>query len=313
MDRSAPMRNLPSLIALRSFESAARLQSFARAGAELHLTPSAISHQVRALEAWLDCALFARGSRRVVLTDAGRRLLDAMTPALDRIEDACAELRPTRSRALAVHCAPSFAAKWLGPRLAGFMHLHPEITLRFSSSAEPARFDADEAPVDVDIAYGEPERQAGIEVQPLGVEITAPLCAPSFARKHGVRDARDIARSVLIESKLNPVRWADWARLNGVRLPRTARPSFDRGSLAVAAAADGLGIVLETLRFAEAELADGAIVRLDGSGLRHIERPLHYVCYRRTRGHDLTIKTFLEWLVGEADAGHAEPMTRAGS
>jgi len=76
------MRRPPSLMALRSFESAARLQSFARAAAELHLTPSAISHQFGALEAWLDCALFARGSRRVVLMDAGRRLLEAMTPAL---------------------------------------------------------------------------------------------------------------------------------------------------------------------------------------------------------------------------------------
>jgi len=158
------MRQLPSLLALRSFESAARLESFARAAAELHLTPSAISHQVRALEAWLECALFARGSRRVALTDGGRRLLEAMTPALDRIEDVCAELRPTQARTLDVHCAPSFASKWLGPRLAGFMHLHPEFTLRFSSSAEPARFDGDEGPVDIDIAYGEPARQAGIEV-----------------------------------------------------------------------------------------------------------------------------------------------------
>jgi len=301
------MRHLPSLLALRSFESAARLESFARAAAELHLTPSAISHQVRALEAWLECALFARGSRRVALTDGGRRLLEAMTPALDRIEDVCAELRPTRARTLDVHCAPSFASKWLGPRLASFMHLHPEFTLRFSSSAEPARFDGDEGPVDIDIAYGEPARQAGIEVEALGVEITAPLCAPSFVRKHALRDARDIASSVLIESKLNPVRWTDWARLNGVRLPRTARPSFDRGSLAVAAAANGLGIVLETLRFAEPELAEGAIVRLDGPGLRHVERPLHYVCYRRMRRHEPTIKTFLEWLIDEAGAAHTEP------
>jgi DNA-binding transcriptional LysR family regulator len=301
------MRQLPSLLALRSFESAARLESFARAAAELHLTPSAISHQVRALEAWLECALFERGSRRVVLTDAGRRLLDAMSPALDRIEDVCAELRPTRARTLAVHCAPSFATKWLGPRLARFMHLHPQITLRFSSGAEPARFDADAGPVDVDIAYGEPRRQSGIEVQPLGVETTAPLCTPAFAREHQLRDAKDIAGSVLIESKLNPVRWADWARLHGVRLPRSARPSFDRGSLAVAAAADGLGIALETLRFAEPELAAGSIVQLDGAGLRPIRRTLHHVCYRRARRHDPTLQRFLDWLIGEVETAESKP------
>ena len=295
------MRQLPSLTALRSFESAARLESFARAAAELHLTPSAISHQVRGLEAWLGCPLFARAARRVVLTDAGRRLLDALTPALDRIEDACAELRPTRTRPLAVHCAPSFASKWLGPRLAGFMSLYPEITLRFSSSAEPVLFD-DDVPIDIDIAYGQPARQSGIEVRPLGVEVTAPLCTPSFARKHALCDAKDIARSVLIDSKLNPVQWIDWCRLNGVRLPRGARPSFDRGSLAVAAAADGLGIALETLRFAELELAKGLLVRLDGPALNHVERPLHYVCYRRADRHDPTIHAFLEWTIGQAEA-----------
>ena len=148
------MRHLPSLLALPSFESGTRLESFAAAGADLHLTPSAISHQVRALEAWLGCALFDRASRRVVLTDAGRRLMDAMSPAIDRIEDACAELQPTRVRTLAVHCAPSFASKWLGPRLADFMHVHPEITLRSSSSAEPVRFDKSDTPLDIDIAYG---------------------------------------------------------------------------------------------------------------------------------------------------------------
>jgi LysR family transcriptional regulator, glycine cleavage system transcriptional activator len=294
------MRNLPSLLALRSFESAGRLESFARAAAELHLTPSAISHQVRALESWLACPLFVRTARRVVLTDAGRRLMDAMTPALDRIEDACAELRPTRTRTLAVHCAPSFATKWLGPRLADFMHVHREITLRFSSSAEPVRFD-DDSPIDIDIAYGLHGRQAGMESQPLGVEITAPLCSPAFAKAYALRDAKDIARCTLIDSKLNPVQWADWCRLNSVRLPRSARPSFDRGSLAVAAAADGLGVALETLRFAGPELANGSLVMLDGPDLRHVERPLHFVRYRRTRRHDPTIQAFLEWILDQAE------------
>ncbi len=294
------MRNLPSLLALRSFEAAGRLESFARAGPELHLTPSAISHQVRALESWLGCALFTRKERRVVLTEAGRRLMEAMTPALDRIEDACAELRPTRTKTLAVHCAPSFATKWLGPRLANFMLIHPAITLRFSSSAEPVRFD-DDSPVDIDIAYGRHGDQAGIESRPLGTEVTAPLCTPAFAKMHDLHDAKAIARCTLIDSKLNPVQWADWCRLNGVRLPRTARPSFDRGSLAVAAAAAGLGIALETLRFAGPELANGTLVAMDHPGLAHVERALHYVCYRRTRRHDATIRAFLEWIVGQAD------------
>ena len=129
-----------------------------------------------------------------------------------------------------------------------------------------------------------------------------PLCAPSFARKHALHEANDIARSVLIDSNLNPVRWSDRCRLNGVRLPRNARPLFDGGSLAVAAAADGLGIALETPRFAGPELVKGSLVRLDGPGLSHIEQPLHFVCFRRTRRHQPTIKAFVEWIVEQADA-----------
>ena len=298
------MRDLPSLLALRSFEAAGRLESFARAGDELHLTPSAISHQVRALEDAFGCALFTRTARRVVLTDAGRRLMEKMTAALDLIEDACAELKPTRSRTLSVHCAPSFATKWQGPRLSNFKHEHPENTLRFSSSAEPVRFD-DDAAIDIDIAYGSHARQAGIETQPLGTEVIAPLCSPSFAKSHELQEAKDLVRCELIDSKLNPVQWADWCRLNGVRLPRRARPSFDRGSLAVAAAADGLGIALETLRFAGPELANGSLVRLDGADLRHVERALHFVCYRRSRRNDPTIQAFLDWIVAQTHAPHA--------
>lgn len=82
---------------------------------------------------------------------------------------------------------------------------------------------------------------------------------------------------------------------------RSARLSFDRGSLAVAAAADGLGIALETLRFAESEIAGALLIRLDRPGLSHIEGPLHYVCYRRTRRRDPTIQAFLEWILGLAE------------
>ena len=120
------MRRLPSFFSLRAFEAAARLGGFTQAGEALHLTPSAISHQVRALETWFGRALFTRSVRKVTLTADGQRLLEQLSQAFDQIEDACAQLRPPEAGSeLAVHCSPSFAAKWLGPRLPQFMAAHP--------------------------------------------------------------------------------------------------------------------------------------------------------------------------------------------
>ena len=300
------MRRLPSLPALRAFEAAARLGSFAGAAAELTLTPSAISHQVRALEAWFDRPLFVRSTRRVELTADGRRLLADLTQAFDQIHDACAALRaPAQRRELAVHCAPSFATKWLGPRLSRFMHEHPHITPRLSSDAEAPDLRKN-ASLDIAITYGRPPEplvRSGVEVQALGAEPTLPMCSPRLLRDGPLASPRELLRLPLIESKLNPVHWADWCKLNRLRLPDAARPSFDRGSLAIAAAVDALGVCLETPRFAEAELARGELVVLDGPGFRRIERETHFLCWRRADRDQPALRAFREWLGGQLGLG----------
>jgi len=293
------MRRLPSLPALRAFEAAARLGSFAAAAAELTLTPSAISHQVRALEAWFDRPLFLRSTRRVELTADGQRLLADLTQAFDLIHDACIALRaPAQRRELAVHCAPSFAAKWLGPRLARFMSGHPHITPRVTSDAVAPDL-RNNTGLDVAITYGRPAEalvRAGVEVQALGAEPTLPMCSPRLLGEGAVGSPRDVLRLPLIESKLNPVHWADWCRANKLRLPDAARPSFDRGSLAIAAAVDAVGVCLETTRFAEAELARGELVVLDGPGFKRIERETHFLCWRRADRDQPALKAFRDWL-----------------
>ena len=290
------MRKLPSFFSLRAFEAAARLGSFTLAAGELHLTTSAISHQVRALEEWCGKELFTRQTRRVVLTMEGQLLLDKLTPAFDAIEDACAVFRPSDERTrLSVHCAPSFASKWLSPRLAQFMQACPDITLQLSSSAEPVDLARDGA-VDIDITYGLPPHRDGVIVQPLGLEPTVPLCSPRLLRKQPVRGPLDLLDLTLIESKLNPVRWKDWFDLHGVRLPPRAHPSFDRGSLAVAAAVDGLGVALESVRFAEAELARGELVIVGGHAFEPLRREMHFLCYRRGDAGVRPVKAFREWM-----------------
>jgi DNA-binding transcriptional LysR family regulator len=289
------MRRLPPFAALRAFEAAARLGGFTQAGAELHQTPSAISHQVRALETWFGRPLFVRTVRRVTLTDEGQRLLLELSAAFDLIESACSSVRPAAQRAeLAVHCAPSFASQWLGPRLRRFMQDYPSITIRLTSSAEAA--DLHQDGVDIDIAYGRPPARAGVEVEPLGLETTVPLCSPRLLAGRETLTPRELAGLTLIESRLNPVHWADWFRLNGARLPDRPRPSFDRGSMAVAAAVDGLGVALETTRFAEAELARGELVALQSPPLRAVQREVHFMGLRRADREQPQIARFRAWL-----------------
>lgn len=290
------MRRLPSFFALRAFEAAARLGGFTQAGEELHLTPSAISHQVRALETWFGRALFTRGVRKVTLTIDGQRLLDQLGPAFDQIEDACAALRPPESRSeLAVHCSPSFAAKWLGPRLPQFMAAHPSIVIRMSSSAEPADL-AKSTDIDIDIAYGAPPPHGSVVVEALGLEATVPMCSPRLLDGLSVTVPADLLQFTLIDSKVNPVQWADWCKLNDLKLPAGARPSFDRGSMAIAAAADGMGIALETTRFAGQELARGDLVILDGASFRRIERVTHFICYRKSAIDNQRLMAFCDWM-----------------
>lgn len=298
------MRRLPSLPALRAFEAAARLGSFNAAASELNLTPSAISHQVRALEKWFDRPLFVRGARRVQLTDDGRRLLVDLTYAFDLMHDTCAALRPaTQRRELAVHCSPSFAAKWLTPRLPQFMQAHSSVTLRLTSGPEPPDL-RQQSVLDVAITYGRAPERAGVDVEALGRELTAPMCAPRLLTQvvRSGMTPKDVLRLPLIESKLNPVHWADWARLHRLKLPDAPRPSFDRGSLVIAAAVDGVGVALETVRFAEAELAHGDLLLLDGPAFRRIERETHFFCSRRAEREHPPIRAFRDWIQAQMAA-----------
>lgn len=133
------MRRIPNFVLLRAFEAAARLESFTLAASELHLTQSAISHQVKKLELYFGRPLFHQRNRRTETTSEGRRLHENLGRVFDVIEAACAEVAVApQTQVLAVHCAQSFAAKWLGQRLPEFMQAHPNVTIRLSSDVEPA-------------------------------------------------------------------------------------------------------------------------------------------------------------------------------
>src|SRR6478672_7476977 len=150
--------------AIRAFEAAARTGSFRDAANELHLTPSAVSHAIRKLESTMSTTLFERSARSVRLTPAGENLMRHAGAAFDNLRRGIEEVAGRGPQLLRVHCAPSFAAQWLAPRLTKFLAAEPQLEVRLAANTEYARFTNDD--FDLDIVYGQP-RGEGLEVVPL--------------------------------------------------------------------------------------------------------------------------------------------------
>lgn len=295
---------------LKAFEAAVRLESFSLAARELNLTASAVSHQVKDLENYFGRPLFTRQNRRVKPTVEGFRFYQGLTRVFDALSAACADVAlPAREQVLAVHCAPSFAVKWLGPRLPEFVGLHPEINIRLTTGAEPMDL-THVRDIDVAISYGFANERPGIEVLPLGDEQIAPLVSPMLLRAD--HSATEMIQSLtLIESQLSPVSWLHWFVLNRLKFSPKPGLSFDRAALAISAAADGMGVALESLRLAEREIGNGALVLLGPTEFDSIVRPTHFVCTRRNERDIDRLKVFVDWLLKEA--GTTVPTSSQGA
>ena len=290
---------MPNYVLLRAFEAAARLESFTLAAKELHLTQSAISHQIRELEDYFGKSLFLRKNRKVEPTAEGRRLLDSLSRVFDVIEAACNEvtLAPS-SQVLALHCSPSFAAKWLSPRLPEFIKDNPDITIRLTSGAEPIDLLRNQE-IDIAISYQFSHEGPGITSLSLGEEKIVPLCAPELIDA-GIPVEELMSKLTLIESSLNHHTWEKWFEIHHLKNPSTRKMSFDRAALSVSAAVDGIGAVLESVRFAERELSRGELVELgQGIFLPTIDRT-HFLSFKSNTKNSPKIKLFKEWLCAKA-------------
>lgn len=257
------MRRLPPLGSLRAFEAAARQESFKRAAAELGVTPTAISHQVRQLEADLGSALFERQTRKVALTAAGRTLYPALRQALDAMAEAveAVKRRPVR-RMATLSATVAFTAKLLVPRAASFRRLHPGWDLRLHASDDPVDLHAGEA--DAAIRYG-PGGYPGLVALPLLTDSFAPVCSPRVA----VREPADLLGATLLHfewgsaaAKASAPIWRAWADRAGFgRLDAESGVTFNDESSAIQAAIAGQGVALLSLALVAAELASGALVQ----------------------------------------------------
>ncbi|MEM5386668.1 transcriptional regulator GcvA [Paraburkholderia phymatum] len=297
------MHNRITLKSIQAFEAAARLSSFALAADELFVTPSAVSHQIKLLEDQLGVRLFHRVHRAVILTDTGRQYAEEVGAAFARIDRATRDIgRVAKSDILTVHATPSIATQWLMPRLARFSAMHPDIDVRLNASSAPV--DLIKESVDIDIRYGARRLQpAGTMVLDLPLETIVPLCSPRLASgEHPIRSVADLKNHTLIHSEGCLVGWRDWMRLHRkVVLDITRGPRFDRSFMAISAAADGMGVCLESLLLVQRELETGTLVAPLGlEGLRVNGYTLNLL---KSRADLPKLKRFQDWLFAELETG----------
>jgi LysR family transcriptional regulator, glycine cleavage system transcriptional activator len=255
------VRSLPSLNGLRAFEAAARHLSFTRAAAELNVTQTAISHQIRRLEEQLGLRLFVRRQRALLLTHEAQQYLPAVRAAFADLRLATDRLlRADRKTVLTVSCLPSLAAKWLVPRLASFQEGHPDIEVRIATATRVVDFRREE--VDLAIRYGK-GRWPGLRADWLMAENVFPVCSPALlASDRPLRRPDDLVHHTLLHVNLYRDEWLLWLSAAGLPTSLAARPglTFDLGLMALQAAIDGLGVAIGRTPFVEADIAAGRLV-----------------------------------------------------
>lgn len=286
---------LPPLSALRPFEAAARLESFSRAAEELHLTHGAVSHQVRALEAHVGVPLFSRHGKRVALTAAGKQFADKVRWALDEIATAAGTLRARREDRLNISVLPSFASRWLMPRLIRFMDANPRIEVNVAASTGLANFRDDE--IDVAIRFGVgpyPPHHSEMFLE----DEYFPVASAKLPRSKLPKTPRDLLRARIIREDRDY--WAPWFDKAGVPLEEAVAargPLFNDSTYALQAAARGEGIALARRSIAQEDLDRGILRPLFDLSVKSRER--YWFVSPREIADLEKVRAFREWVKAE--------------
>ncbi|MGF1553312.1 MAG: transcriptional regulator GcvA [Paracoccaceae bacterium] len=296
---------LPQLGSLRAFEAAARHLSFRKAAEELNVTPAAISQRVRALEEDVGAALFHRLTRRVALTEAGRAAAEPMREGFERLAAAVEAMRAhVDDGVVTVSAAPSFAAKWLVPRMDRFALAHPDYDLNVHATPAVARLRGDG--VDMALRYGV-GRWEGLLSECLVGDETFPVCSPKLLeRGPPLATPADLAHHTLLhmqwhtENETAPS-WRMWALAAGVDLPNAERgPRFHNDGLAVEAAAEGHGVVLASRAVAGLDLAAGRLVRPFAAMAARPTAFCYWLVYPPGALDVPKLRAFRDWIMAEA-------------
>jgi LysR family glycine cleavage system transcriptional activator len=300
-------KRLPSTLALQAFEAAARHESYTRAAQELCLTQGAVCRQIASLEAYVGVPLFQRVRRGVRLTDAGLRYGRMVRQQLEAIErDTLSIMAYQAGGVLELAVVPTFATRWLLPRLGDLRQACPGLQVNMTTRTRPFLFEDTE--FDAALYSGDP-RWAGTQARFLMRENPVPVCSPHLAR--GPLEAADIARLPLLQQSTRPTAWREWFASAGVSAsPDMAGMRLDLFSMLAQAASDGLGVALIPPFLIRQELDSGALAILNrhsGPGDRafHLIVPEHKVSLP-------ALVRFHAWLAQQVEAddhisAHARP------
>ncbi len=299
-------RRLPPFAAIRAFEAAARHENFTEAAVELNVTQSAISHQVKRLEAFLDARLFRRGPQGVELTPAGRDYLGELTELLDRLDASTRRLRGAgRTELLRIRATPAFTTRWLLPRMQDFQAAHPDLDYEVTIGLPPT--DLSQGDVDVVVHWGA-EPVPGARVEPFLRSARSPVSSRAFLRAApALANPADLLGVTLLHDKVDDG-WSAWFESCGVTPPAARRgPRFDHCELVLQAAEADLGVALPYTALIQRELESESLVQLF-----HRETPpvvIYSLAYRDCDAGVQRVRSFRDWIFDQVSAS-ASPRLR---
>jgi LysR family transcriptional regulator, glycine cleavage system transcriptional activator len=299
---------MPGLNALRAFEAAARHLSLTKAALELHVTASALSHQIRGLEDLLGVKLFVRRVRSIALTPAGKQLYPGLQTGFIQIRDAVEGLSPAgEARVLVISTPPGLTAKWLAPRLYRFSNAYPEIDARVSSSLEAANFSTDGVDVALRNLSVDAVGDEDLAIEKLIEMSVVPVCSPKLVEKHGpFATAAALAHVPLIHDdslakRAEVPNWADWFKAAGVGAVDVSHGlRFNSADHAIDATVEGAGVLLAHDILAYDALRSGRLVAPFPLTLRS-GRAYHFVCRRKQQDRP-KVQAFRAWIKQEVAA-----------
>lgn len=290
------MDRLPPLNAIRAFEVVARRLSITIAAEELHVTPGAVSRQIRTLEDALGIALLVRGHRQISLTRAGEEYYRAVTKSMDVLREATVRLtRRTRRTQLKVRAYTTFAMRWLIPRLSSFHAANSGIEVLLTASLEPVDFRRED--IDGAIRLGD-GKWSGANAHRLVSNILVPVCSPTVAKK--VRKPADLQRQVLLHSIARPDDWACWlaaAKVDGEVDSRSGM-TYQSSAMAYAAALEGQGFAIAQRFLVEDDLGSGKLVAPFRKAV-DMGDFTYYLVTPADRSESASMATFRKWLLAQ--------------
>lgn len=289
-------RHLPSLMELVAFERAASHGSFTRAAEELSLTQGAVSRQIRSLEETLGISLFVRVRRSVVLTDAGRLYLNDVGRILRDLQAATERASAFGAKdVISLAVLPTFATRWLMPRIPGFVAGHPGVTIHFMVRLEPFSFD--EEPCDAAIHFGDGAWPGARTFRLCNEQIVA-VGSPALLERERLRRPADVLRATLLHQITRPDAWSDWLHRQGVEAQGALRgPRLEQFGMIAEAAIAGLGIALVPRFLVEPELADGRLALIEAPPVE--SRSAYWFVVPERKLDDPLIRAFGAWIAGE--------------